>query len=143
MIVAVMRVMLLALARDRGALVMAFALPAAIYLIFASIFSGTAGEQLQLSVAVLDQAKDDASRRLVSALSNDPRLQIATLQPRSRQDLERQDLELAVRRGEIDAGVVIRGDMSKLSNKAPIWRASTLRSERSRSGFTRDFPSSA
>ena len=115
MIVAVMRVMLLALARDRGALVMAFALPAAIYLIFASIFSGTAGEQLQLSVAVLDQAKDDASRRLVSALSNDPRLQIATLQPQSRQDLE-----LAVRRGEIDAGVVIRGDMSKLSNQAPI-----------------------
>jgi ABC-2 type transport system permease protein len=115
MIVAVMRVMLLALARDRAALVMAFALPAAIYLIFASIFSGTAGEKLQLSVAVLDQAKDDASRRLVSALSNDPRLQIATLQPQSRQDLE-----LAVRRGEIDAGIVIRDDMSKLSNQAPI-----------------------
>lgn len=114
MILSVMRVMFLDLVRDRGALVMAFALPAFIYLVFASIFSGAAGEKLQLSVAVLDQADDSVSRRFVSAIAADSRLFVAQ-SPSSRTRLDQ-----AVRRGDVDAGVVIRGDPLRLSKDAPI-----------------------
>jgi len=114
MIVAMMRVMALDLLRDRGALVMAFALPAAIYLIFASIFSGTAGDKLQLSVALFDQAETAGSRRIVSAIAGDDRLVVA-LRPASRAGLEQ-----AVRRGDVDAGVVIRSDPALPSADAPV-----------------------
>ncbi|MCW2272595.1 ABC transporter permease [Rhodoblastus acidophilus] len=114
MILSMMRVMFLDLLRDRGALVMAFVLPAAIYLIFASIFSGTGGEKLQLSVAVLDQAEDGVSRRLVSAIAEDPRLFVAP-SPSTRAGLER-----AIRRGDVDAGIVIRGDPVQSAKEAPI-----------------------
>jgi ABC-2 type transport system permease protein len=93
---------------------MAFALPAFIYLVFASIFAGAAGEKLQLSVAVLDQADDSVSRRLVAAIAADPRLFVAQ-HPSSRARLDQ-----AVRRGDVDAGVVIRGDTLRLSKDAPI-----------------------
>ena len=62
------RVMLLGLLRDRGALVMAFVLPPLIYMIFASIFAGTSGDQLRLRVALLDQVNSPVTQRLATAI---------------------------------------------------------------------------
>ena len=115
MILSVLRVMLLALLRDRGALVMAFVLPPAIYLIFAGIFSGTAGNELRLSVVVLDQVDNALTRRLVRALAEDKGMRQAPRTP-----ISPQDVEAMVRSGEVDAGVVIRADPSADLQKPPI-----------------------
>jgi ABC-2 type transport system permease protein len=105
MILAVLRVMLLGLLRDRGAFAMAFILPPTIYLIFASIFSGTTGDELRLKVAILDQVRSPVSERLVSAIRTEPTLRMADRDP---SDLA--DIEGMVRTGDIDVGVVVRSD---------------------------------
>ncbi len=105
MMIAILRVMLLALLRDRGALVMAFLLPPAIYMIFASIFSGTAGDQLRLRVVVLDEVKSATTQRLVSAIRNEPTFRRTDRLPASREELERM-----VQQDETDVGIVLRSD---------------------------------
>jgi len=47
LILAMLRVMALSVIRDRGALALAFLLPPIIFIIFATIFSGSSGEEMR------------------------------------------------------------------------------------------------
>lgn len=113
MIASVFRVMLLGVLRDRGAFAMAFVLPPLIYVIFASIFSVAAGGDLRVKVAIVDQAGTEASRRLADALRQSSDIRVSAEQPA---DTGR--MEEMVRRGEIDAGIVIRHDPAGVENSA-------------------------
>jgi ABC-2 type transport system permease protein len=115
MILAVLRVMLLALLRDRGALAMAFLLPPLIYVIFATIFAGTTGDELRLRVAVLDSADTAVTRRIASAIRAEPGLRRTAREPQTRAELEEM-----VRVGEADAGVLLRSDPSQTASEPPI-----------------------
>jgi ABC-2 type transport system permease protein len=115
MILTILRVMVLALLRDRGALAMAFLLPPVIYLIFASIFSGASGDQLKLSVAILDDAKTTASERLSEALKVDGALRISETKPSDQADLEK-----LVRNNTVDVGIMFRSDAAQIGEAAPI-----------------------
>ena len=61
--------MLLNLIRDRGALASSFALPAAVFVIFAVIFAGTTGGAIDLKIAVADERATDKSARLLARSS--------------------------------------------------------------------------
>jgi len=117
MIIAVFRVMILSLLRDRSALIMAFLLPPVIYLIFAAIFSVTAGGDLQLKISVLDQVRSETSQRLVQALRKSDNIRVSDKSPKNVKNLESM-----VRRAEIDAGVIIMTDPgnSSKNSHAPI-----------------------
>jgi ABC-2 type transport system permease protein len=107
MSLAIFRVMLLGLIRDRGALVMAFLLPPLIYLIFASIFAGAAGDELQLRIAVLDEVQSPVTKRLTEAVLAEPSFRSSGPMPASRPALERM-----IRQDHADAGVVFKADPS-------------------------------
>ncbi|KMO30847.1 ABC transporter [Methylobacterium variabile] len=113
MIAAAFRVMLLTLWRDRAALVMAFVLPTVIFCVFAAIFSGAVGERIRIQVGLLDQARTATTGRLVAALQADPALRTTLLQG---------DPVTAVRRGEVDVALVLRGDLAagRDAGDAPI-----------------------
>jgi ABC-2 type transport system permease protein len=117
MILAMLRVMLLGLVRDRSALVMAFVLPPLIYLIFAAIFSGTTGDGLRLRVAIIDKAQTAISKRLVEAVRADENFRSPLSDPTSVEQLE-----ALLRSGEIDVGVIVRSDPTQLASdgSAPI-----------------------
>ncbi len=87
--------------RDRGALVMSVVLPIAVFLVFAAIFAGASGQQLQIKVALADEQQTDESKRLVTALTRDSAL-VATVLGSADSVRER------VRSGAADAGLVVR-----------------------------------
>ncbi len=107
MSLAIFRVMLLGLLRDRGSLAMVFLLPPLIYMIFAAIFAGATGDELQLRVAILDEVKSPVSIRLTQAIRDEPSLRRARREPTSLADLEQ-----LVRQDQADVGVVLRADPS-------------------------------
>lgn len=107
MISAIFRVMMLGLLRDRAALAMAFALPPMIYVIFAAIFSVTAGGDLSLKIAILDQVHSQTTQRLVKALAKSSDIRTVAAVPENLKAIE--DM---VRKADIDAGVIIRLDPS-------------------------------
>jgi ABC-2 type transport system permease protein len=117
MILAILRVMLLGLIRDRGALAMAFVLPPAIYVIFASIFSATTGDELRIKVDMLDQVGSPVTQRLMEAIQNETSFRQAGRQPASLAELE--DM---VRKGDADVGIMLRADPTDSPDKtlAPI-----------------------
>lgn len=114
MILAVFRVMTLGLWRDRGALVLAFVLPPAIFLIFASIFSGTASDKLELKVAVARLSATPASQRLENALREEDKFNVI-----GAGRLNRAGVETLVKQGAADVGLVIRGEIDDI-DAAPI-----------------------
>ena len=67
---AILRAMLLGLLRDRGALIMAFVMPAVFFVVMAEIFTATGGADFTLRVAFYDGIDSDVSRRLVGALED-------------------------------------------------------------------------
>lgn len=103
MIGAAFRVMLLTLLRDRAALVMAFVLPSVIFSVFAAIFSGAVGDRVRIHLGLSDEARTATTARLVTALEADPALRLTRLSG---------DARLAVRRGEVDVALVLRGDLA-------------------------------
>lgn len=106
MIAAAFRVMLISLRRDRAALVMAFVLPTVIFTIFAAIFSGATGDRIRIHLGLVDLARTATTQRLMAALEADPSLRIARLSAASIADATD-----AVRRGEVDVALVLRGDL--------------------------------
>lgn len=106
MIAAAFRVMLISLRRDRAALVMAFVLPTVIFTIFAAIFSGAIGDRIRIHLGLVDLARTATTERLMTALSADPSLRIERLRAASINEAAD-----AVRRGEVDAALVLRGDL--------------------------------
>ena len=115
MSLAVFRVMLLGLLRDRGALAMAFALPPLIYVIFAAIFSGATGTDLRLRVTVLDQVGNAVSQRLAVAINEEPTFR-AGIGAATSVD----EIRAMLRRDETDVGVIIRADPGPAGGDAPV-----------------------
>ncbi|WP_407528516.1 ABC transporter permease [Methylobacterium oryzisoli] len=103
MIGAAFRVMLLTLLRDRAALAMAFVLPTVIFSVFAAIFSGAVGDRVRIHLGVADEARTSSTARLLTALEADPALRLTQLSGEAR---------TAVRRGEVDVALVLRGDLA-------------------------------
>ncbi|MFN0192068.1 MAG: ABC transporter permease [Aestuariivirga sp.] len=114
MILAAVRVMLLQLIRDRGALAMAFVLPPLIFLIFAAIFSSTSGDELRLKVALGVGTPSDTASRLETALRAEPSLRLLT-----ETFGKEQDVSLQVESGSADVGLFIRGDLGS-SETSPV-----------------------
>lgn len=112
---AILRIMLLGLLRDRGALAMAFALPPVIYVIFAAIFSGATGSDLRVRIAVLDEVRTPASERLAQAVREEPTFRIAARAPGSIQAIREM-----IQHDEADVGVVIRADPAPAAAQAPV-----------------------
>lgn len=106
MIGAAFRVMALSLLRDRAALVMAFVLPTVIFSIFAAIFSGATGDRIRIHLGLADLAHTAATQRLTDALAADPSLRVTRL-PAT--DLA--GVDQAVRSGEVDVALALRGDL--------------------------------
>ncbi len=113
MIVALLRVMVLGLVRDRGALAMVFVLPPLIFMIFASIFASIGGDAIRLKVAILDRVNSPESERLVSALEGEPTLRID-----NSQIVDETGLRDAVTQGDVDVGLTIRSNLS--SDDSPV-----------------------
>ncbi|MEO1190570.1 MAG: ABC transporter permease [Pseudomonadota bacterium] len=109
MITTILKVMALSLLRDRGALIMTFVLPPAIYLVFAAIFSGSGQGDPDLRVGLLTQAEQPA---LTAALSAMPK---QTLQPYD----DRALMELELAEGRLDAALIVQGPITDLS-RAPL-----------------------
>lgn len=101
----VFRVMLLALLRDPGALILAFILPPLVYVVFASIFAGTSGDELRLRVAIYDAANTETTRRLVKEIRND-----GTFRSTEREPMSEAELSEFVQQDLADAGLLIRAD---------------------------------
>lgn len=115
MIATVFRVMALALWRDRGAMLMIFALPPLMFFIFAEVFSGTDGDSLELRVQVQDRVGAPVTRAIAEAMTKDPSLAAVVL-PADTADPRR-----AVTSGEVDALIVIRSEPgADLDAPAPI-----------------------
>ncbi len=107
---AVLRVMRLSFVRDRAALVMSFVLPVAFFLVFAAIFSGAAGSQLQPRLALADEVGSQTSRRLVSALRGARALRVHA----SDAPLDAATVRALVRDGAVDVGLVVRREAEEL-----------------------------
>jgi ABC-2 type transport system permease protein len=107
--------MLLALWRDRGAMLMIFGLPPLMFFVFAEVFSGTDGESLQLRVQVQDRVESDVTRAIAARMVADESIR-AVMLPADDPDPRR-----AVTDGEVDALVVLRAQPgSDLDAPAPI-----------------------
>jgi ABC-2 type transport system permease protein len=107
---AVFRSMVLAFVRDRAALVMSFVLPVVFFLVFGAIFAGTGGEDLELTVAVADEVRSEATERLTRALLDDPAVRSAG------SGLDAAAVRDLVRRGRADVGLVVRADGERLGS---------------------------
>jgi ABC-2 type transport system permease protein len=105
MILAMFRVMLLGMLRDRGAMTMTFLLPPLVFVIFATVFAGASGDDVRLKLAVVDVAQTPASGRLEAALLADPNLRAVRVSPATADQVRKR-----VRAGRSDAGLVIRAD---------------------------------
>lgn len=101
---AIFRVMALGLWRDRGALLLAFALPSLVFAIFASIFSGAAEGDLHLRVGLVVETEDQQMQEFAQHLTQTEELEITALPDSSRAQLREQ-----VRQGNFDTGVIVHG----------------------------------
>jgi len=115
MILAVLRVMVFGLVRDRGALAMAFLLPPLIFIIFAAILSGVSGDEMRLKVAIVDEVQSDRTETLVRAIDREPALRRHLLDR-----ADEQSLRAAVLAGRADVGLIIREALSGDGERPPI-----------------------
>ena len=115
MIAAVLKVMVLGVIRDRGALAMVFLLPPAIFVIFAAIFSGTSGNEMRLKVAVLDEVRSERTAKLVAAIRSDQSLRFQSPSPSDEQAVRE-----VVSSGRADVGLIIRRQLTEQNGDAPI-----------------------
>lgn len=105
MVAAMFRAMALSVIRDRGALALAFLLPPVIFLIFATVFSGTGGGDFRLQIA-LGTEEVPFPARLEEALRNDQTLRVLPQVASSREVLTR-----LIESGRADAGLYINGSL--------------------------------
>ncbi len=111
MILATLRVMLLSVVRDRGALAMAFILPPAIFVIFAAIFAGASGDELRLRVAYGTTLSSPSADRFEAALRAETSMRISAGR------LGTEDaVRGAVKSGAADVGLIVRGDLTELGS---------------------------
>ncbi|MCW4149928.1 MULTISPECIES: ABC transporter permease [Halomonadaceae] len=101
---AIFRVMVLGLWRDRGALLMAFALPSLVFAIFASIFSGATEGDLHLRVGLVVETEDQQMQEFAQYLTQTEELEMTALPDSGRAQLREQ-----VQQGNFDTGVIVHG----------------------------------
>ncbi|KPQ24605.1 MAG: ABC-type multidrug transport system, permease component [Halomonas sp. HL-48] len=101
---AIFRVMALGLWRDRGALLLAFALPSLVFAIFASIFSGATEGDLHLRVGLVVETEDQQMQEFAQYLTQTEELEMTALP-----DSGRAQLLEEVRQGDFDTGVIVHG----------------------------------
>ena len=106
---ALLRAQWRALSRDRGALLLAFLLPAVVFLVFASILSGTSGDALRIRAAVADERHDASTTRLAQALTREATLRVRPFASQAA-------IERAVATGAVDVGIVLRADGRSLDD---------------------------
>jgi ABC-2 type transport system permease protein len=94
--------MLLRLLRDKGALAMSFLVPAVFFLIFASIFAATSGENFRPRLALADEADSEWSNHLIALLRDSSDLDVMS------EVISNDDVRSLVRRGRADVGLIIR-----------------------------------
>jgi ABC-2 type transport system permease protein len=115
---AVVTVMFLQLARNRGTLVLAFVLPPIVYVLFAAIFSATAGDDLKLRLVIFDAAQTDNTLRLIADIEADGAFRKAVREPTSPHELSEM-----IKLDEADVGLLLRDDPAKANGadaKAPL-----------------------
>ena len=108
----VLRTMLRALLRDRGALALTFALPVAFFLVFAAIFGGASGDATRIDIALADEGGTEETARLVRALAREPAVRTVDAAGRQVGDplprLTADDVRALVKGGRADAGLIVR-----------------------------------
>jgi len=108
----VARTALIALRRDRGAMVLSFVLPLAFFTIFAVIFGKENNSTPKVTLIVVDQDKSEASENLVKALDEEDSLWVH-LSPvtdkgvRSGPDYTAATAEAAVKAGDAPVALII------------------------------------
>ena len=112
MIFNVARTALIALKRDRGAMVLSFVLPLAFFSIFAVIFGGQHDSTPRVTLIVVDQDKSEASESLVRALEQDGSLwvhrsPVTNKGVRSGPDYTAATAEAAVKAGDAPVALII------------------------------------
>jgi ABC-2 type transport system permease protein len=106
-------VMFLAMTRDRAAMLMTFALPGALFVVFALIFAGATGKELKLKVGIVDVSNTDTTKRLLTALGEAPEIRLVKYEG----DLS--SVTDAVDRGAVDVGIAIRSDLRTRPEEGP------------------------
>lgn len=99
---ALFKVMLLSLVRDRGALAMGFILPGVVFVIFAVIFSGAAGGDLTVKLAVADERGTALSQRFLDNLSKEAGIMVLQTT-----NMTAAGVRSFVKGGSADVGLVI------------------------------------
>ena len=115
MILTIARVAATNVRRDRVAQAMTFVLPIAFFSIFALVFGQQSRRQTRpIRVAVVDDDRSDASRRLMDALRKEPGLQLvesaapaAAASSAAHVPLDRARAEALVRQGDVPIAVVV------------------------------------
>jgi ABC-2 type transport system permease protein len=112
LILDVTRTALIALKRDRGALVLSFVLPLAFFSIFAVIFGGQHDSTPRVTLIVVDQDKSEASGNLIRALEQDGSLwvhrsPVTKKGARSGPDYTAATAEAAVKAGDAPVALII------------------------------------
>tara|TARA_R110000751_G_scaffold140861_5_gene244535 strand:+ start:897 stop:2105 length:1209 start_codon:yes stop_codon:yes gene_type:complete len=111
---AMFRVMALGLWRDRGALLLAFALPSLVFAIFASIFSGATEGDLHLRVGLVVETEDPVLQDFAQYLTQTEEMDITALPNSSRAQLLEE-----VRQSNFDTAVIIHGQPD--DNNSPLF----------------------
>jgi len=111
---AIFRVMALGLWRDRGALLLAFALPSLVFAIFASIFSGATEGDLHLRVGLVVESEDPILQDFAQYLTQSQDVEMTALPDSSRAQLLEE-----VRQGNFDTAVIIHGQPD--GNNRPLF----------------------
>ncbi len=113
MLIRVAGAMWLALLRDRGALLLAFVLPPLMFVVFAEVFSAAGDEDLALRVVLEDRVESELTQMIGNRLNSLDGLQVDSLEPGA-------DAAENLRRGEIDAAIVIREEPGADFEQPPI-----------------------
>jgi ABC-2 type transport system permease protein len=111
LIVPIIRTSLIALKRDRGALVLSFILPLAFFTIFAVIFGGRRDSTAKVQVIVVDEDRSSASQRLIKGLEAEGSLS-TNVKPPPKKGVEQPDYtaetaQLAVKAGTAPVAIII------------------------------------
>ena len=105
-VLAMARVAALTFWRDKAGLALAFVLPPVVFLVFAAVFGAGASGKIDVRAGVVDQVGTPDSRTLVQAVR-------ARLNGRLTVEPNAEALGAAVASGREDAGLLVRGDLSR------------------------------
>ncbi len=119
----VLRVMLLSLARDRGALALSFLLPVAFFLVFAAIFGGASGDAPRIDIAIADEGRTEETGRLVRALARESALSLLDGSGRratgTTPALTGDQVRTLVKSGRADVGLIVRAGAGSMTS---LWQ---------------------